>query len=249
MYKGKKIAVVVPAYDEERFISKVLETIPEYVDRVFVIDDASNDKTYEIAVSIASRNNKVMVVSLDKNCGVGGAITTGHKLAIQEDMDIVAIMAGDNQMDPSYLPSLLNPIIEGRADYTKGDRMSDPKHRKDMPKFRRFGTLLLTILTRISSGYWHINDPQNGYTAISTQALFRIPLNRVYKGFAFENDMLVRLNIIGAKVIDISHPSVYRDQVSKINYPKFVLTTSWILLTSWLWRLWVKYIISNRSNT
>jgi len=242
MYKGKRVAVVVPAYNEERFIADVIKGIPEYVDRIYVVNDASTDNTAQIAEGLAKNNPRVTVKTLEKNTGVGGAITAGHRLALEENMDAVAIMAGDNQMLPEYLPAFLEPVINGVADYAKGNRMSCKQHYYGMPRFRRFGTNLLTFLTRISSGYWHINDPQNGYTVINNSALSKIPLNRVYKGYAFENDMLVRLNIIGARVVDVPHPAIYNGQNSKINYPSFIIKTSWMLLTSWVWRLWVKYI-------
>jgi len=242
MYKGQRVAVVIPAYNEERFIGKVLEGIPEYVDRVYVIDDASTDNTAEIARAVASQNGRTEVITLETNTGVGGAIVTGYRRGLVEDMEIMAVMAGDDQMDPAYLPALLDPLVEGRADYTKGNRMSCPDHYKEMPKFRRVGTLLLTMLTRIASGYWYINDSQNGYTAINSNVLLRIPISRINKGFAFENDILVHLNTIMAITLEVPHPAIYSGQNSKIRYPKFIVKTSWILLTKWLWRLWNKYI-------
>lgn len=242
MYKSKKIGVVVPAYNEERFITPTLATIPEMVDRVYVVDDASKDNTYRLAMDMAEKDKRIVVIRRGTNGGVGAAIISGHKAALKENMDIVAIMAGDNQMPPQFLPALLDPVAAGSADYAKGDRMSRPEDRREMPGFRRFGTFLLTILTRIASGYWHLNDPQNGYTAISAETLRELHLDDIYRGFAFENDMLVRLNIINARVIDVPHPALYRGQQSKINYPRFIVKTSWMLLKSWIWRLWMKYI-------
>jgi glycosyltransferase involved in cell wall biosynthesis len=247
LYKGKTIAVVVPAYNEEDFIADVIRGIPEYVDRVYVVNDASTDKTAQIAQSFASRNDKIKLINHHKNGGVGAAVTSGHMKALEKTIDIVAVMAGDNQMPPEFMPALLDPIVEGEADYAKGDRMSDSQHRAGMPIFRRFGTFLLTILTRVSSGYWHIKDPQNGYTAINKEALSKIPLNEVYEGFAFENDMLIRLNLINARVVDVPHPAIYGEELSKINYPKFIISTSWMLLKSWIWRLWKKYITRQAS--
>ncbi|MDD2471585.1 MAG: glycosyltransferase family 2 protein [Dehalococcoidales bacterium] len=221
--------------------------MPEFVDRIYVINDASTDRTEEIAATLARSNNKVKVISHKRNRGVGGAITTGHSLVLKDKSDVAAIMAGDNQMAPEYLSGLLEPVVNGIADYAKGDRMSCPEHNETMPRFRRFGTRLLTILTRISSGYWHINDPQNGYTVISATALSKIPLHRLNSGYAFENDMLVHLNLIGAKVMDVSHPAVYNGQCSCICYPRFVVKTSWILLKRWIWRLWKKYVAARYS--
>ncbi len=240
MYKGKKICVVVPAYNEEKFIGQVILSIPEYVDRIFVIDDASTDSTLKIASSAASKNIKVSVFSFETNRGVGGAITAGHELALKEEFDIIAVMAGDNQMDPLLLPRFIDPLVSGEADYAKGDRMSNFSNRRQMPAFRQFGNVVLTFLTRIASGYRHVNDPQNGFTAITNETLSKLPLRRIYKGFAFENDMLIHLNMIGARIIDISHPAVYTGQVSKIKYPVFIIKTSWMLLARWIWRFRAK---------
>lgn len=242
MYKGKRVAVVVPAYNEERFIADVIKGIPEYVDRIYVVNDASTDNTAQIAEELAKNNPRLTVKTLQKNTGVGGAVIEGYKQAISEHFEVIARFDGDNQMAAEYLPTFLELVINGVADYAKGNRMSCKQHYYGMPRFRRFGTNLLTFLTRISSGYWHINDPQNGYTVINNSALSKIPLNRVYKGYAFENHMLVCLNIIGARVVDVPHPAIYNGQNSKINYPNFIVKTSWMLLTSWVWRLWVKYI-------
>jgi glycosyltransferase involved in cell wall biosynthesis len=192
MYKDKSIAVVVPAYNEEHFISITLANIPKLVDRIYAVDDASRDATHRLATEMSQADKRIMVIKRNENGGVGAAIISGHKQALKDNMDIVVIMAGDNQMPPEFLPALLDPVAEGKADYAKGDRMSITSDHEEMPKFRRFGTFLLTVLTRIASGYWHINDPQNGYTAISKDALSKLHLESVYKRYAFENDMLIR---------------------------------------------------------
>ena len=245
MYKNKKIGIVVPAYNEERFIGKTLGAMPDFVDRIYVVDDVSKDNTLRIASDMSEADKRIAIIKRETNGGVGAAIISGHKEALKDGMDIVSIMAGDNQMPPAVLPKLLDPIAEGKADYTKGNRMSTAADRREMPKFRVFGTFLLTIFTRIASGYWHVGDPQNGYTAISREALLKLNLDSIYRGFAFENDMLVRLNVIGARVVDVPHQAVYQGQTSKIKYPRFIIKTSWMLLRSWIWRLWVKYIKVN----
>lgn len=246
MYKGKKIAVVVPAYNEEKFIAQTIMTIPHFVDRIYLVDDASTDGTYEIASNIASQNGRLTVIKRPKNEGVGAAIISGHKEALKDKMDVVAIMAGDGEMDPAMLDKVLDPVVEGKADYAKGNRFSTPQHKNGMSAWRIFGSFLLTYLTRIASGYWHMSDPQHGYTAISGDTLQKVSLQQLYKSFAFENDMLVKLNVIGARVIDIAMPvpaSVrYSKKHSKIRYPSFIVKTSWLLLKDFFWRLWVKYI-------
>ncbi len=237
MYKGNKVVIVVPAYNEENFIEQTINSIPNFVDRIIVVNDASTDSTAEISGAIALNNERVTVINLLENKGVGGAIVTGHKLALKEGLDISVVMGGDNQMDPNYLPAFLEPLAMGVADYAKGNRMSSEENRASMPLFRKFGTHALTILTRISSGYWHINDPQNGYTSITRRTLCNLPLENINKGFAFENDLLIRLRVMGARVVDIPHKAVYCGQVSNINYPSFIVQTGWLLISKWFWRM------------
>ena len=265
MYNDKKIGVVVPAYNEERFIASVINTVPDFVDKIYVVDDASTDNTYEIASNIARQKchyepppchceelrdeaiseagsgGRIAVITHEQNKGIGAAVVSGHKVACKDRMDIVAIMAGDGQMDPAILHKILAPVVEGKADFAKGDRLSIPQYKKAMSAWRAFGNFLLTHLTRIASGYWHISDPQDGYTAISTKTLQKLDLDRIKEGFAFENDILVKLNVIGARVVNIPHPAIYQGQHSKIRYPRFIVKTSWLLLKDFLWRLKVKY--------
>lgn len=241
MYKGKKIAVVVPAYNEERFIAGVLTTIPPFVDKIYAVNDASVDRTLEIAQSIAKRNGNITVIDREKRGGIGAAVTTGHKKALADGMYVIAVMAGDGQMDPSILHEILDPVVEGRADYAKGDRLSIPQYRNGMSTWRVLGNFLLTHLTRISSGYRDISDPENGYTAISTEVLRRL-VDGIEKGFAFENNLLVKLHVIGARVVDVPHPALYQGQYSKIRYPRFIVTTSRLLLKYFLWRLYREHI-------
>jgi glycosyltransferase involved in cell wall biosynthesis len=248
MYKDKIIGVVVPAHNEEKFVAIVIDTMPDFVDHTYVVNDASTDKTLDIVDNKAKINSKITVINRKIRGGVGAAILSGHIRALQDNVDILAVMAGDGQMSPAVLSSIIDPIAEGKADYTKGDRLSNHSHRKEMPNWRAFGNILLTNLTRIASGYWHISDPQNGYTALSIQTLKKLNLNKIETGFAFENDMLVKLNSIGARVMDIKHPAIYRGQKSKIKYSNFIFRTSWILLKDFVWRIWMKYMVRHASS-
>ena len=151
-------------------------------------------------------------------------------------------MDGDGQMDAGQLTHFLDPLISLEADYVKGNRFSNRAHLNGMPALRIFGNFLLIIFTRVASGYWNISDPQNGYTAITRNTLQKIDLDKLNRGFAYENDILVKLNVIGAKVVDIPHPSIYGSQNSKIYYPKFILETSRLLLYDFIWRIWRKYL-------
>jgi glycosyltransferase involved in cell wall biosynthesis len=246
VYKGKRVAVVMPAYNEESFIARVLTTIPSFVDQIYAVNDGSTDHTLEIAQTIARQNSHITVINRKERGGVGAAITTGHVKALADGMDVIAVMAGDGEMDPALLEKLLEPVAEGRADYAKGDRFSIAGHKNGISAWRIFGIFLLTYLTRIASGYWHVSDPQHGYTAISKQILGKLPLDKLYKGYAFENDMLVNLNVIGARVLDIPMPmpasAATSKKYSKIRYPSFIVKTSWLLFKDFVWRIWVKYM-------
>jgi len=245
MYKDKKIGVVVPAYNEEQFIATVIDTMPGFVDQIYVVNDNSTDKTGEIIFNKAKINKKVIPINRECNGGVGAAILTGHKRGLLDNMDVLAVMAGDGQMAPDILTDFVEPVAQGKADYAKGNRLSSREHRKEMPVWRAFGNFLLTSLTRIASGYWRISDPQDGYTSISCATLKQLDLDKIEKGFAFENDMLVKLNCIDARVVDVPHSAVYRGQNSKICYSRFIIRTSWILLKDYTWRIRVKYLKNN----
>jgi hypothetical protein len=156
-------------------------------------------------------------------------------------MDVTAVVAGDGQMDPSILDRFVEPIAEGRADYTKGDRLQSPELRSAMSSWRSAGNFLLTFLTKLASGYWRTNDPQNGYTAISLDALERIDLDALYDRYGFSNDLLITLNAYDFRVADVPMQAVYGDEQSHINYTTFVPRLSSLLLVGFLWRLRVKY--------
>lgn len=242
MYREYKIGVVVPAYNESKLIKKTLASIPTYVDRIYAIDDASIDDTAEKIKKFT--DSRIVCIQHEKNGGVGAAIISGYMKALEEQMDIVAVMAGDNQMDPLYLPNLLNPIIDGEAEYTKGNRLINSDFRKGMSKWRCIGNFLLSFLNKLASGYWNISDPQNGYTAISRKALKTLDLSTLYRRYAFENDILVKLNVNDVKVLNIPIPSRYGEESSTIDYPSFIIKTSFYFIRAFLWRTWKKYLIN-----
>ena len=175
MYQHKKIAVVVPAYNEEKLIGRVIETVPRFVDRVYVIDDCSTDGTCEKAEAYlgdrADRQTRVCLLRHVENQGVGAAIVTGYKEAMADGMDVVAVMAGDGQMDPDDLPRVIEPVVLDHADYVKGNRLFTGEAWQKIPRYRYLGNATLSLLTKIASGYWHVADSQTGYTAISREAL------------------------------------------------------------------------------
>jgi len=242
-YRGYRIAVVVPAYNEELLIEETLTTIPEFVEKIYVIDDCSEDATWRNIQKTAIRDRRIVSIRHHVNKGVGAAIVTGYKAALADGIDIASVMAGDNQMDPQILPDLLDPIIDGRCDYSVGNRLLSPAYRQGMSTWRFIGNSVLTLLTKIASGYWQMMDPQNGYTAISARALERIGLDHIYPRYGYCNDLLVRLNVCGFRMCNIPHPAKYGREKSGIKYSSYIFRVSRLLLHDFLWRLKMKYIV------
>ena len=245
MYRGKRVGVVVPAHNEEKLIGRVIETMPDYVDQVIVVDDASPDRTSQVVQSYLPRlDGRLILIRHEKNQGVGGAITTGHRRALENGLEVVAVMAGDAQMDPAELPLVLDPVAEGEADYAKGNRFASGEAWQEMPKFRYFMNAALSMFNKIVSGYWHVADPECGYTAISRRALQMLDLNRLSKGYQFEMSVLVHLNAHNLRVVDVPVRPVYGiGEKSGINYLKAFVVFSLYLPRSFFWRLKEKYII------
>lgn len=242
MYKDRSIGVVVPAYNEELLIARVIQTMPDYVDKIYIIDDCSSDRTFEVASEYLS-DSCLQLTRHQNNKGVGAAIATGYRQALNDEIDIVAVMAGDNQMDPSQLQKLLDPLVEGASDYCKGDRLSRSEFTKGMSRWRKFGNVILTRLTRISSGYWTIQDPQNGFTAINRETLSYLDLDKIYPRYGYCNDLLAKLNVLGSKVMDVQIPARYGEEKSKIKYGNYIRKVSLLLLRNFFWRITRKYIL------
>lgn len=241
MYREKKVSVVIPALNEERFIGSVIETMPAFVDRVYVVDDGSTDSTGRIVEDIANREgSRVTIMKHHTRLGVGASIVAGYRRSMAEGMEIVAVMGGDGQMDPNQLPRLLDPIVEGRADYSKGNRLLSSR-LKEMPKGRIRGNAMLTFMTKISSGYYDVMDPQNGYTAISRKALESLDLSRVYSGYGYCNDILIQLNRNNLTVMDVVMPPRYRDEKSYIKVGRYTARLSWLLFKGFFRRIFSKY--------
>jgi glycosyltransferase involved in cell wall biosynthesis len=243
VYNNRTIAVVVPAYNEELLIADSLSSIPSFVDRIYAVNDASKDKTQEIIDNISQKDPRVVPIRHEKNQGVGAAITSGYKQALTDGMSITVVMAGDNQMDPVLMPAFIDPIIENKADYTKGNRLLSPGYRRGMSSWRFFGNTILTFMTKFSSGYWKLMDPQNGYTAISQKALERLNLDRIYPRYGYCNDLLVKLNVFGFRVMDVEMPARYGRETSKIRYGSYIGKVSWLLFRDFFYRLRMKYLI------
>lgn len=244
MYRDKSVAVIVPAYNEEALIAKVLKTIPEFVDHIIVIDDASSDRTEEVVKDRQKEDKRIVSFRHKVNEGVGGAIVTGYKWARDQGIDISVVMAGDAQMDPKDLPRLLDPIAEGKLDYSKGNRLFTGRAWKVIPKTRYLGNATLSFLTKIASGYWHVADSQSGYTAVGLDVLNTVDLDTIYKRYGMPNDFLVRLNIYNFRAGDVPVNPIYGiGERSGIKLHKVIFTLSFLLLKLFLWRLKEKYVI------
>jgi len=242
MLEGKSVAVVVPAYREEELIGATLGGIPGFVDRVYVVDDGSPDGTAERARSFG--DSRVEVITHERNEGVGAAILTGYGRALVDEVDVVCVMAGDNQMDPAELEQLVRPVAGGEVDYAKANRLFTGEAWRVIPRHRYVGNAILSLLTKIASGYWHVADSQSGYTAISRAMLAQLDRDRIYRGYGFPNDMLVHLNVWNARVRDFPARPVYGvGERSGIRLRRVVPRISWLLLKGFLWRLREKYVI------
>jgi len=247
MYRDKTVAVVVPAYNEEVLIRTVIETMPAFVDKIIIVNDKSTDNTAVVVREYVSRDpDGVVLVDLEENQGVGGAIAEGYKVARDNQIDCTAVMAGDAQMDPGDLPKLLDPVIEDRADYTKGNRLfyGDAWHM--IPKVRYLGNSGLSLLTKIASGYWHVADSQTGYTVASLEVLKTLDLDKIYKRYGMPNDMLVKLNVYDFRVKDVHVKPVYNvGEKSGIRIRKVLFTIPLLLFRLFLYRMVQKYVIRN----
>jgi glycosyltransferase involved in cell wall biosynthesis len=241
MFEGKRVGVVVPAYDEETLIAATLGGIPPLVDRIIVVDDGSSDRTSECALETG--DPRVEVLSHERRSGVGAATLTGYRKAMAEELDVVVVMNGDNQMDPEDLPTLVEPVARGELDYAKANRLATGQAWQLIPKTRFFGNAVLSMLTKIASGYWHVADSQSGYTVVSREMLERLDLDRVYTSYGFPNDMLVHLNVWNARVRDFPSRPIYGvGERSNMRYRHVVPRIAWLLVRGFFWRLWEKYV-------
>lgn len=245
MYRGLTVAVVVPAHNEERLIGRTVASMPPLVDHIIVVDDASKDDTARAAK--AAGDSRTQVITLIENQGVGGAILTGHAQALALDADVSVVMAGDAQMDPDYLPALLDPIAAGQAQFTKGNRFYGQGSFTGMPTHRIVGNVALSFLTKAASGYWNLFDPLNGYTAISREALQRLDMRHISRRYEFENDLLIHLNILRVPAMDVAIPARYGEEVSGINLRKQAPRALVHLFKGFWTRIWWKYVLQSFS--
>jgi glycosyltransferase involved in cell wall biosynthesis len=242
--EGKRVAVVVPAHNEEELLPVTLASMPDFVDRIIVVDDASRDGTAGRAHTAAAGDSRIAVLARESNGGVGAAIVTGYKRALEERIDVTCVMAADNQMDPDDLESIVLPVARGEVDYAKANRLVSGQAWELIPRHRYLGNAVLSLLTKIASGYWHVADSQSGFTALALPMLEQLDLDRIYARYGFPNDMLVHLNVWNARVRDVASRPVYGvGERSGIRLSRVVPSISLLLFKGFWWRLWQKYVI------
>ena len=244
MYKGKKIGVVIPAHNEETQIRQVIETMPDFVDRIIIVDDKSTDQTIEIIKNCQKIRTHITLLEHPVNRGAGGAMVTAYNYAKNQDLDVVVRMDGDGQMSPDDLSALLDPVVEDRTDYSKGNRLFTGEAYRKIPKVRYFGNAFLSLFTKIASGYWHVADSQSGYTAINKKALLLIDWDQLYTWYGHPNDILVRLNVHNLRVKDVPVEPVYNiGEKSGIRIGQAIYKIGWLLIKLFFWRMKEKYVI------
>jgi len=246
IYRENNICVVIPAWNDEKHIGNTLCSIPDYIFRIYAVDDASTDNTAEIIRKYAETDPRIALIRHDKNKGVGASISSGYREALNENMDIAVVMTGDNRMDPAYLSAFLDPIIRRKADYAVGNRLQGPEFRRKMTRRGFFSNALLTLMIKIASGYWQLMDPQNNYTAISKRALERIDPGTIYPRYGYNSDILVRLNIYGFRVVNVKHPSPgIVGEIPGMRHRTYIFRLSRLLLKDFFWRMNEKYLFLN----
>ncbi|MBI1794527.1 MAG: glycosyltransferase family 2 protein [Chloroflexi bacterium] len=215
-FRKYRIAAVIPAYRVEREIESVLRGLPSYIKHIIVVDDASPDHTSDLVAALVKRDRRLILIRHERNQGVGGALVSGFRKALEIGAQIVVKIDGDGQMDTSHIPDLLLPLILGKADYAKGNRFRDFAALRQMPLIRRVGNMGLGFLSKAATGYWNLFDPTNGFLAIRSEILAQLPLDQIDRTYYFETSMLANLYLLGAVVQDVPMPARYKGEVSSL---------------------------------
>ncbi len=245
MYRDRKVALVIPVFNEETLIGPTLEKVPEVVDRIFVVDDCSTDDTRSVVEARAEVDPRIRLIRHEVNQGPGGAIITGYLAAAEKEYDLTVVVGGDDQMPLEVITDFMDPIIDGECDYTKGNRFEHMAPTlADMPKIRLFGNIVITALTKIASGYYKIMDVVDGYTCISLRAIKTIKWHKCWTGYGYPMNFLVHLNAYSFKVRDVGRRPIYLKgvQQSKIKGFRYALKVTPMLVRSFWWRIIFRYI-------
>ncbi len=237
------IATIIPAFRVEHDIEAVLHNIPSYIKHIIVVDDASPDSTANLVAAAAKKDQRIVLIRHNKNQGVGGAMVTGFQKALELGAQIAVKLDGDGQMDPAYIPSLITPLIQGKADYAKGNRFRDFVSLRKMPFIRRIGNLGLSFLTKAATGYWNIFDPTNGFFAVRSEVLAQLTWDQIDKRYFFETSMLANLYLLNAFVLDIPIPAQYGKEISNLSIRRTLFEFPIKLLGILLRRILLKYYI------
>jgi len=245
MYKDKRIALVIPAYNEEKLIRPTLANVPALIDKIYVVDDASPDQLAAVVLEMAQKDKRIELIRHENNEGPGGAIISGYLRSSKENYDLTVVIGGDHQMNLEEVTRFLDPLVLGAADYVKGNRFIVwEKTREKMPKIRIVGNILISALTKFASGYYKIMDVVDGYTAITKQAIDLIDWSKAYKRYGYPMDFLIRLNAYGFKVKDVPRTPIYLkgERQSQIKGVKYAIKVSPMLLRGFFWRMYFKYM-------
>ncbi len=245
MLHGKTIGVIMPAFNEERLIGRTIDRVPDFVDKVIVINDGSSDRTLEIILDRQKQDPRVVLVNHDTNQGLGQSLIDGYLTSRRLGLDVTATMDGDGQMDPNDLPKVVGPVADGIVDYCKGNRLLHRQVASNMPLYRLVGNAGLTFLTKFATGYWQLMDPQCAYAAISKKALAAIPIERMTKGYGYNADILNMLNCLNFRVGMVEVEPVYGDEQSKIKLHRYIPRVSRLLIRLFFRRLVAKYLVRN----
>jgi len=242
-FRKFNLAVVIPAYHVADTIEVVLNELPDYLRHIIVVDDASPDNTSELVEAFANRDGRIVLVRHAQNQGVGGAMVTGFKKALALGAQVIVKIDGDHQMDPAYIPELVAPLLEGKADYVKGNRFRDFEALGRMPLIRRVGNLGLSFLTKAATGYWNCFDPTNGYFAVRAEILRELLLERIDRRYFFETSMLANLYLLGAFILDVPIPARYRGERSSLSIWRVLVEFPAKLLITLVRRLLLRYFL------
>lgn len=245
MYRSLRVGVVIPAYNEEKLIIRTLTTLPDYVDKVFVVDDCSVDKTLEILHKHAKKDKRLTVLHNEVNQGVGTSVVNGFKAALETDVDLVTVMAADAQCNPEYIHKMIDTLIDSESDYVKANRFIHLEDLAQMPTYRRIGNIVITILTKFSTGYYSIFDSQNGYGVFRRATLEALPFDQIGKRYDYENTLLIALSIMNAKVKDEAVPAIYGEETSSIPFFRTATRALKVLWNGFWRRIYYKYVLVN----
>ena len=237
------ISVVLPCYNVANHIEEVIRTLPSDINFIITVNDCSKDDTEIILLQLAKENPKIIYIKHEINQGVGGALLTGYRKSLELKADITIKMDGDGQMDPSYIPALIKPLIDDKADFTKGNRFRDFRALQKMPLSRKIGNIGLSFMIKASSGFWNIFDPTNGFTAIKNEVLTEMNLDRIHKRYYFETSMLIELYYTNAVIVDVPMKAIYGNEVSNLSRTKTFFEFPPKLFVALLRRIILKYFI------